>query len=118
MRVRVDNYRGRKPVGLRRFGPYTMPILWGDRLVGRFDARMDRATGTLVINGLWLEDEALAREDAFAEALRRGMDRLATFLDALAIEASAVADRKLRSAVKASGQIQAVVNERHNLAPQ
>ena len=45
-----------KPVEKRTFGYYTMPILWGDRLVGRFDPKLDRSTGTLVINGLWLED--------------------------------------------------------------
>jgi uncharacterized protein len=86
-----------KPVELRRFGPYTMPILWGDRLVGRFDARMDRSTGTLVINGLWLEDDALARDDGFAEAMRRGMDRLATFLEARQTDARAVPQRSLRA---------------------
>jgi uncharacterized protein YcaQ len=89
-----------KPVELRRFGPYTLPILWGDRLVGRFDARMDRPTRTLVINGLWLEDEAPAADAALHEAIRHGMDRLMTLLGAQAIDASAVADRKLRSAVK------------------
>ena len=47
-----------KPVEKRSFGYYTMPILWGDRLVGRFDPKLDRTTGTLVINGLWLEDDA------------------------------------------------------------
>jgi uncharacterized protein YcaQ len=89
-----------KPVEVRRYGPYTLPILWGDRLVGRFDARMDRPASTLVINGLWLEDDALARNDAFADALGRGMERLAIFLDAGAIDAGAVSDRKLRSAVQ------------------
>jgi uncharacterized protein YcaQ len=88
-----------KPVEQRRFGPYTMPILWGDRLVGRFDARMDRSTSTLVINGLWLEDAALARDDAFAQALSRGMERLAAFLDARALDASAVEQRALRKAI-------------------
>ena len=48
-----------KPVEQRRFGYYTMPILWGDRLVGRFDPKLDRSTGTLMILGLWLEDAAL-----------------------------------------------------------
>ena len=47
-----------KPAHLRSFGYYTMPILWGDRLVARFDPKLDRATGTLVINGLWLEDRS------------------------------------------------------------
>ena len=33
------------PVHKRRWGPHTMPILWGDRLVARVDPRLDRATG-------------------------------------------------------------------------
>jgi len=88
-----------KPVELRRFGPYTLPILWGDRLVGRFDARMDRSTSTLVINGLWLEDDASARNGAFTEALGRGIERLVTFLEARRIDARAVSHPKLRSAI-------------------
>ena len=50
-----------KPVELRSFGYYTMPILWGDRLVGRFDPKLDRSSNTLVINGLWLRIGARAR---------------------------------------------------------
>ena len=88
-----------KPVELRRYGPYTLPILWGDRLAGRFDARMDRATGTLVVNGLWLEDDALARDSAFADAMRRGMERLLAFLEAGEIDARAVPQRKIRGAL-------------------
>ena len=71
-----------KPADQRRFGYYTMPILWGDRLVGRFDPKLDRATGTLVILGLWLEDPTLARNEAFAEALGRGMARFGSLLGA------------------------------------
>jgi uncharacterized protein YcaQ len=91
-----------KPVHLRRYGPYTLPILWRDRLVGRFDARMDRGTSTLVINGLWLEDDALARNDAFAEAMARGMGRLITFLEARRIDTRAVGQRALRKAITVS----------------
>ena len=85
-----------KPAHLRRWGYYTIPILWGDRLVARFDSKLDRGTGTLVINGLWLEDEALARSDAFAEALGRGMARFALFLDAGRVDAAAVGQPSLR----------------------
>ena len=88
-----------KPVELRRYGPYTLPILWGDRLVGRFDARMDRPTSTLVMNGLWLEDDGLGRDDTFAEAMRRGMARLIVFLEAGRIDARAVPQRTLRAAL-------------------
>jgi len=85
-----------KPVEQRRFGYYTLPILWGDRLVGRFDPKLDRATGTLVINGLWLEDDGLARDEAFGEALARGMTRFRELLDAGRIDISAVPQASLR----------------------
>jgi uncharacterized protein YcaQ len=85
-----------KPVDKRRFGYYVLPILWGDRLVGRFDPKLDRATGTLVINGLWLEDYALARDEAFGEALARGMTRFRQFLDAGRIDVTAVPQASLR----------------------
>ena len=86
-----------KPEHLRRYGPYTMPILWGDALVGRFDARMDRATRTLAVNGLWLEVEALGANEAFVEALGRGMDRLLAFLGAERAEVTAVPQRAIRA---------------------
>jgi Uncharacterized protein conserved in bacteria len=50
-----------KPAHLRKFGYYTLPILWGDRLVARFDSKFDRTTSSFIILGLWLEDTALAR---------------------------------------------------------
>ena len=51
-----------KPAHQRRWGYYTLPILYGDRLVARFDPKLDRTTNTLVINGMWLEDDALAED--------------------------------------------------------
>ena len=89
-----------KPAHLRRWGYYTLPILWGDRLVARFDSRLDRSTDTLVINGLWLEDAALAKDAAFAEALSRGMRRFQTFLDATRVDATAVSQASLRKALR------------------
>lgn len=85
-----------KPAEQRRFGYYTMPILWGDRLVGRFDPKLDRSTGMLVILGLWLEDPALARDDAFADALARGMARFKTLLGARRLDVAAVPQPRLR----------------------
>ena len=77
----------------RRFGYYVLPILWGDRLVGRFDAKVDRASTTLAILGLWLEDDALVADAAFAGALRRGMQRFVAFLGATVLDARAVDPR-------------------------
>ncbi len=39
-----------KPAAKRRWGYYTLPILYGDRLVAQLDPRLDRATATLVLN--------------------------------------------------------------------
>ena len=91
-----------KPVHLRRWGYYTLPILWGDRLVARFDSRFDRPSGSLVINGLWLEDEALARDGAFGAALGRGMTRFARFLEAARVEAGSVTQPSLRKRLTAA----------------
>ncbi len=94
-----------KPVEQRRFGYYTMPILWGDRLVGRFDPKLDRSTGTLMILGLWLEDERSARDDAFAEALGRGMSRFLRVLGADRIDVAGVRYPMLRKRLRAAGAV-------------
>lgn len=85
-----------KPAHARRWGYYTLPILWGDRLVARFDSRLERATKTLVVNGLWLEDDALERDVAFCDALARGMARFVRFLDADRLDVTAVSQVPLR----------------------
>jgi uncharacterized protein YcaQ len=87
-----------KPAHQRRFGYYTLPILWGDRLVARFDSKLDRATDTFVILGLWLEDEALGNNEAFAQALARGFARFVTFLGASKLDATAICQPLLRRA--------------------
>ena len=83
-----------KPQAKRVYGPYTMPILYGDRLVGRMDSRHDRKSKTLVINGLWLEDWFTAGE-AFAAALNKGLARFISFLGAEKINHSALAFEQL-----------------------
>jgi uncharacterized protein YcaQ len=85
-----------KPAPQRRFGYYTLPVLWGDRLVARFDSQLDRTTNTFVVLGLWLEDKALGRDEAFAEALARGFVRFVTFLGARKLDAKAIREPLLR----------------------
>jgi uncharacterized protein YcaQ len=45
-----------KPEHLRKFGYYTLPVLWGDRLVARFDSKLTGRPARFIV-GLWLEDE-------------------------------------------------------------
>ena len=85
-----------KPEHQRRFGYYTLPILWGDRLVARFDSKLDRTTNTFVILGLWLEDKALGKDEAFAEALACGFARFVIFLGAGKLDAKAIREPLLR----------------------
>ena len=90
-----------KPVHQRKFGYYTLQILWGDRLVGRFDTKLDRTTGTLVVNGFWLEDEATARDAAFLDALDRGMRRFRDFLGVGKLDVAAIPQRSIRTRLRA-----------------
>jgi uncharacterized protein len=91
-----------KPEAKRRFGYYTLPVLWGDRLVARFDSKLDRGTGTYAILGFWLEDEALGKDEAFAEALARGFARFAKFLGISKLDAEAVSEQLLRKRIISS----------------
>ncbi len=86
-----------KPAEKRRWGPFTMPLLYGDALVGRADPRMDRETGTLHLNGIWLESPDLADDDAFTTALTSSLKDLATFLAADRIEVHHCDHQSLRS---------------------
>jgi uncharacterized protein YcaQ len=65
------------PAPKRRWGYYVLPMLYGDRFVGRIELRHDRPAGTLRVLGIWWEpgfdpsDGVNPRfADAFAEALR------------------------------------------------
>lgn len=89
-----------KPVERRRWGAYTMPILYGDRLVARLDPKLDRATGALLINSFWLEEAAIGDDPDFAAALGRGVARLARFLVARRVELAALSPAPLRETVR------------------
>jgi uncharacterized protein len=43
------------PEPKRRWGYYVLPILYGDRFVGRIEPRIERRSGTLDVVGLWWE---------------------------------------------------------------
>jgi uncharacterized protein YcaQ len=62
------------PAAKRRWGYYVLPVLWGDRFVGRIEPRIDRRAGTIRVIGLWWEKgfDPTAEEGfvaAFADAL-------------------------------------------------
>jgi len=67
------------PKAKRRWGYFVLPVLRGDRLVGRFDPRFDRGTGVLRIGSVHAEERPRAGD---AEAVRRAIDELARWLGA------------------------------------
>ena len=91
------------PAAKRKYGYYVLPVLWRDSLVARFDAKLDRADRTLRILGLWLEGDALARDEAFAEAMARGMARFLGFLDAERLDVTGVSQVALRGRLSKIG---------------
>lgn len=90
-----------KPADKRTFGYYTLPVLRGERLVARFDSKLERSSSTLVILGFWLEDENLALDDGLAAALAKAFARFARFLGAERIDASGIGYGRLREGVGA-----------------
>jgi uncharacterized protein len=63
------------PKAKRKYGYYVLPILVGDRLVGRIEPRLDRKTGELEVLGAWGDtsraDEPLASLAAWLGAKTR-----------------------------------------------
>ena len=88
-----------KPLHQRRWGYYTLPILYGDDLVARLDPKLDRQTNTLHILGFWLEDDA-PKDEAFASALGRGLVRFAKFAGAQQVTLDAIQPRRLQTQVR------------------
>jgi hypothetical protein len=71
------------PAAKRRWGYYVLPVLFGDRLVGRIEPRYERATRTLRIAGVWFEDGFSPMEEPhFVPALAEGMSAYRSFVGA------------------------------------
>jgi uncharacterized protein len=68
------------PPEKRRWGWYTLPILFGDRLVGRIEPRIDRDADVVEIIGLWWEDWFQpAKAEGFVDAMRDALDAYLAF---------------------------------------
>ena len=74
-----------KPAPQRRWGYYALPILYGDRLVGKLDATFDRKSGELRVDAVH-EDEPFSK--AMAVAIDAEIADLARWLKSEFTEAS------------------------------
>jgi uncharacterized protein YcaQ len=69
------------PKELRKFGYYVLPILHGDKLIGRIDPQLDRKNKTLLINAVYAEKSAPETNEA-GKAVGSATEALADFLGA------------------------------------
>ena len=71
----------------RRWGYYVLPIVFGDRFVGRIEPRIDRERGRVEVLGVWWEDGfAPRRADGFVEAMRDALRAYLRFAGADRLE--------------------------------
>ena len=66
------------PANKRKHGYFVLPILRGDRFVGRLDPKADRKTSTLRIERLKLEDD-ISADDALVSGLAKRLREFAQF---------------------------------------
>ena len=73
------------PKEKRRFGTYVLPIVYGERLIGRIDPKLDKERETLVINSVHAEPDAPEGKEV-ATKLADTIDDLAEFVGAEGVE--------------------------------
>lgn len=75
------------PPAKRRWGWYVLPMLFRDRFVGRIEPRIDRASGSVQMLGLWWEDGfAPRRTEGFVDAMRNALRAYLRFGGATRLE--------------------------------
>src|SRR5262249_51782131 len=75
------------PEHKRRWGYYVLPILFGDRFVGRFEPRLDRKESVLRILGTWWESGFAPRQaDGFVPQMRQALKAYMRFVGAKKVE--------------------------------
>jgi uncharacterized protein YcaQ len=71
------------PEAKRKWGYYVLPILFGDRFVGRIEPRLDRKTKSLRILGIWFQDGFSPTETpGFLTALGEAIEAYRSFIGA------------------------------------
>jgi hypothetical protein len=66
------------PAVKRVYGYYTLPLLYGESLVGRVDSACDRKEKTLNVKNIWFED-GVKRTKKLLTAVQKCLDRFAAF---------------------------------------
>ena len=73
------------PAVKRKYGYYTLPIIYGDRFIGRIEAVPDRKGGILRVKGLWWEP-GIRKTKKLDAVLMRTLKDFAAFNDCKSVE--------------------------------
>ena len=76
------------PKHKRQFGCYVMPVLSGERLIGRVVSRVDRRRGELVVEGVFAEEEFSAAGTVADRSVAAAIESLASFAGASSVSYS------------------------------
>jgi uncharacterized protein YcaQ len=80
-------WEGFFPPAKRRWGYYVLPIVFGDRLVGRIEPRIDRDPACVEVLDVWWEDGfAPRRADGFVDGMRDALRAYLRFAGASRLE--------------------------------
>jgi uncharacterized protein YcaQ len=80
-------WEGFFPSAKRRWGYYVLPIVFGDRFVGRIEPRIDRAGACVEVLNIWWEEGFVPRRaDGFVEAMRDALGAYLRFAGADRLE--------------------------------
>jgi len=80
-------WEGFFPSAKRRWGYYVLPIVFGDRFVGRIEPRIDRDRACVEVLNIWWQDDFAPRHaNGFVEAMRDALGAYLRFADADSLE--------------------------------
>ena len=66
------------PVAKRKYGYYVLPMLCGDRFIGRIEPKADRKTKALTVRNVWFEP-GVRQTKKLSGLIDKAVQRLATF---------------------------------------
>ncbi|MBL4941446.1 MAG: YcaQ family DNA glycosylase [Colwellia sp.] len=80
------------PADKRKFGYFSLPLLWGRKFSGRMDVKMDRKLGVLTLLTLHIETDKI---DEFIVELKKTLDKFLSFNHGTSIKVAKITSNKL-----------------------
>ena len=90
------------PEAKRRYGYFSLPVLWDGQLVARMDCKADRKTSIFHINQLFLEPVAAKKAPAFCLAFARELESFCAFNQCKTVQLHHTSPTNYRSTLSAA----------------